>query len=73
MAQTRFAHGAGVGGEGKEGSQHGAQVFSLGNLGDVVPFTEMGKKWGWSGLPGSEQTNSVANSQGGADPRWIES
>lgn len=40
---TRFADGSEVGGVGKEGNQDGSSVHSLGNCGEVVPFTEMGK------------------------------
>ena len=40
---TRFADGLEVGGVGTEGIQDGSSVHSLGNCGEVVPFTEMGE------------------------------
>lgn len=39
---TRFADGSEVGGVGRR-TQDGSSVHSLGIVGEVVPFTEMGK------------------------------
>ena len=58
---TRFADGLGVGGAGTEGNQDGSSLHSLGNWGEVVPFTEMGKNGGWDRLPGREGTSSATD------------
>ena len=58
---TKFADGLDVGGAGTEGNQDGSSRHSLGNWGEVVPFTEMGKNGGWDRLPGREGTSSATD------------
>lgn len=56
---TRFADGLDVGGVGKEGSQDGSYVCSLGNWGGG--HLQRGENGGWDTLPARVETNSATD------------